>query len=137
MKRNKEKLLIIFIIIIILFLIYLMIPYFTINKLTIKYGSEFLSLYSENGFYEDIEYLKVLQYRDEKAKMYYMDDDRLKKELSGLDDNYAAVLYIEENHSSASVFIFDDVNGEWRLSGWYLIWSVSGTADGFIWPYYF
>lgn len=89
-------------------------PYLTINKLTIKYGTEFLSLYTENGFYEEIEYLKVLQYRDEKADMYYMDNDRLKKELSGLNNNYAAVLYIEENHSSASVFIFADVNGEWR-----------------------
>lgn len=60
-------------------LIYFLVPYFKVNSLTAKYGAEFSSLYSENGFYEDIEYLKVFQYRDEKVDMVYLDDDRLKK----------------------------------------------------------
>lgn len=67
------------------FLTYLFVPYFRVNNLTKKYGSEFQELYSENGFYSDIEYLKVFQYRDEKVN----------------------------------------------------IQSASGTADRFMWPYYF
>lgn len=124
-------------IIIALFLIYLAVPYFQAGHLTKKYGTEFLDLYSENGFYDNIEYLKVFQYRDEKTNLYYLDDDRLKEELRDLGRDYAVVLYVEENHSSASLFIFYDEDGQWKLSSWNLIWSTSGTADGFMWPYYY
>lgn len=121
----------------VLVFIYLLIPYFMIHNLTKKYGSEFTELYRENGFYNDIEYLKIIQYRDEKADFYYSDNDKIKKELDSLDNDYAVVLYVEENHNSASLFIFSDEDGQWKLSNWHLIWSYSGTADGFLWPYYF
>lgn len=124
-------------IIIILLIVCLFIPYFVANDLTKKYGAEFSNLYSENGFYSNIEYLRVLQYRDKKVNIYYLDNDRLKKELTSLGNDYAVVLYIEENHSSASIFIFYDDEGQWKLSNWNLIWSTSGSADGFMWPYYF
>ena len=123
--------------VLILLFIYIFKPYFLVNDLTEKYGSEFLELYGENGFYNDIEYLKVFQYRDEKADIYCLDNDRLEKELRSLGNDYAVVLYIEENHSSASLFIFCDENGQWKLLNWNLIWSASGTADGYMWPYYF
>lgn len=118
-------------------LIYLFTPYFVVNHLTEKYGAEFGELYSENGFYSDIEYLKIIQYRNEKVNFYFLDNEKLNKELSDLDNNYAVVLYVEENHSSASLFIFCDESGQWKFVNWNLIWSVSGTADGFMWPYYF
>ncbi len=137
MKKIKKGLVIFIIFVLMLLFIYFIVPYFAINKLTAKYGSEFADLYSENGFYDDIEYLKVLQYRDERADIYYLTDDRLKNKLSSLDDDHAAILYIEENHSSASIFIFGDVNGEWKFEGWDLIRSFSGTAEGVMWPYYF
>lgn len=121
----------------ILFLIFLLKPYFMVNRLTKKYGSEFCELYSENGFYSDIEYLKVFQYRDEKADIYYLDNTRLKKELSNLSQEYAVVFYVEENHSSASFFIFYDENGSWKLLSWSPVWSSLGTADGFMFPCYF
>lgn len=136
MKKNK-KLLVIFGIIITLLIVCLFIPYFVAEDLTKKYGAEFSNLYSENGFYSNIEYLRVLQYRDKKVNFYYLDNDRLKKELTSLSNDYAVVLYIEENHSSASLFIFYDEGGQWKLSNWNLIWSTSGSADGFMWPYYF
>lgn len=124
-------------IIVTLLLICLSVPYFQVNHLTKKYGSDFLDLYSENGFYDDMEYLKVFQYRDEKINLYYLDNDRLKQKLSNLGDEYAVVLYVEENHSSASLFIFYDEAGRWKLSDWDLIWSSSGSADGFMWPYFY
>lgn len=135
MKKHGKKWMIVFIILVPV-LIYLLVPYFKVNSLTAKYGAEFSSLYSENGFYEDIEYLKVFQYRDEKVDMVYLDDDRLKKELDILDDDYAVVLYVEENHSSVALFIFCDANGKWELSEWDIVRSFSGTADGFMWPCY-
>lgn len=135
MKKHK-KILIIVLIVLIPLMIYLFTPYFMADILTKKYGADFLSLYSENGFYNDIEYLKVFQYRNEKVKMVYFDKDNLKKKWDILNDDYAVVLYIEENHSSASLFIFYDVDGKWELSSWDVVWSYSGTADGFMWPYY-
>lgn len=140
MELGKKKKTIIFSTITILILavvLYFLMPYFKVHNLTKKYGSEFQELYGENGFYNDIEYLKVFQYRNEKSDIYYFGNDKLKKELGNLDSNYAVVLYVEENHSSASFFVFYDENGQWKLLNWNLLWSVSGTADGFIWPYYF
>ena len=139
MKKTKKRVWIFSSIITgsLLLLIYLFAPYFVVNNLTEKYGAEFAELYSENGFYNDIEYLKIIQYRNEKVNFYYLDNDKVKNELSDLDHNYAVVLYVEENHSSASLFIFGDENGQWKFVNWNLIWSVSGTADGFMWPYYF
>ena len=137
MKKIKNKLPVVLAIVIIAFLIYLFMPYFMVKNLTRKYEAEFLDLYSENGFYNNIEYLKVFQYRDEKADIYYLGNNRLKKELDDLGSDYAVILYVEENHSSAALFIFYDENGQWKLSSWNLIWSISGTADGIMWPYYF
>lgn len=139
MKKTKKRVWIFSAIItgFLLLLIFLFSPYFVVNNLTEKYGAEFGELYSENGFYSEIEYLKIIQYRNEKVNFYYLDSDKLKKELSDLDNNYAVVLYVEEKHSSASLFIFCDENGQWKFVNWNLIWSVSGTADGFMWPYYF
>lgn len=137
MIKSKKALFLVLAIVIPLFLIYLFVPYIRVDNLTKKYGSGFEELYNENGFYSGIEYLKVFQYQDEKVNIYGLDDDRLKKELSNLGNDYAVVLYIEENHSSASLFTFYDENGKWKLLEWNTIWSYGGTADGFMWPYYF
>ncbi len=133
----RKKLLVFLGVIMVLLLFFLLKPYVTVNHLTQKYGSEFSGLYGENGFYSDIEYLKVLQYRDEKADIYYLDNAALKRELDNLGQEYAVVLYVEENHNSASLFIFYDENGRWELLNWNTIWSFSGTADGFMFPCYF
>ena len=111
-------------------------PYYSVNSLTKKYADEFSELYRDNGFYEDIEYLKVFKYRNEEVNIQCLNNKKLKNRLNNLNDDYAVVLYIEKNHSSASLFIFYDVDGQWELLDWYLVWSYSGTADGFMWPYY-
>ena len=133
----KKKFLVFLGVITILLLLFLLKPYVMVHHLTKEYGSEFCELYSENGFYSDIEYLKVFQYRDKKADIYYLGNTGLKKELSNLTQEYAVVLYVEENHSSASIFIFYDENGQWKLVSWSTVWSSFGTADGFMFPCYF
>lgn len=123
-------------IVILSLIIYLLLPYYRVQYLTKKYGFEFLNLFSENGFYNNIEYLRVFKYRDENVNIFYLDSDELKTKINNLDDNYAVVLYVEENHNSASLFIFYDEEDQWELSSWVLIWSWSGSADGFMWPCY-
>ena len=132
---NEKKVLIVSILLLIVAL-FIFRPYYSVNSLTKKYADEFLELYRDNGFYEDIEYFKVFKYRNEEVNIQCLNNKKLKNRLNNLNDDYAVVLYIEENHSSASLFIFYDVDGQWELLDWYLVWSYSGTADGFMWPYY-
>ena len=134
MCRIKKIVLVISVVIILVLLI--IKPYYFVDSLTEKYGSEFSELYSENGFYENIEYFKVFKYRNEEVSIGCLGNKMLKDELDNLNDDCAVVLYVEENHSSASLFVFFDKDDQWKLLDWYLIWSYSGTADGFIWPYY-
>ena len=136
--RMRKKYKIVFIISIILLILILLIfrPYYSVNSLTKKYASEFSELYRDNGFYEGIEYFKVLKYRNEQVVIKCLSNEKLKNTLDNLNDDYAVVLYVEENHSSSSLYIFYDEDGQWKLLDWYLVWSNSGTADGFMWPYY-
>lgn len=132
----RKKVLIVSILLLLIVALFIFRPYYSVNSLTKKYADEFSELYRDNGFYEDIEYFKVFKYRNEEVNIQCLNNKKLKNRLNNLNDDYAVVLYIEENHSSASLFIFYDVDGQWKLLDWYLVWSYSGTADGFMWPYY-
>lgn len=134
--RKKNKIVFIIFIIILIVILFIFRSYYSVNSLTKKYGSEFSELYRENGFYEDIEYFKVFKYRNEEVDIRCLNNKKLKNVLDNLNDDYAVVLYVEENHSSASLFIFFDEDDQWNLLDWYLVWSYSGSADGFMWPYY-
>lgn len=129
---NRRKFIII--ICVILLVIVCMIPYIQAEKLTREYGDEFADLYTENGFYENIEYLKVLKYKDKKIWAFYP-NKRIKKEVER-EENKAVVLYVEENHSSCALYFFSLQQGEWKLEKWETIWSYSGSAEGAMWPYY-
>lgn len=65
---------------------------------------------------DSIEYLRVLNYNKKKST--------------------AKVLYIAAEHSSANIFYFKKKNGLWIMDSWDTIWSKTGSADDFIWPYY-
>lgn len=63
----------------------------------------------EDGFEEDI---KVLEYTDEHA-----------------------VLYVKSS-SSGNLYYFDrGEGGGWTHDTWDTVWSLAGSADGFVWPY--
>ena len=117
--RKKYK--IVFIISIILLILILLIfrPYYSVNSLTKKYASEFSELYRDNGFYEGIEYFKVLKYRNEQVVIKCLSNEKLKNTLDNLNDDYAVVLYVEENHSSSSLFMMKMVNGNYWTGIWF------------------
>lgn len=135
MRKNK-KIVIIILVIVLIAALFIFKPYYSVYRLTQKYGSEFSKLYRANGFYEDIKYFKVFKYRNEEVGIRCLNNKKLKDVLGKLNDDYAVVLYVEENHSSASLFIFLEKDCKWELLDWYLVWSYSGSADGFMWPYY-
>lgn len=90
------------------------IPYLRVEYMSAKHGDTFAKSYHGTGMFEDIEYLKVMEYSEREAKVYYV----LSKKVAGI------------------LAEFENRNGIWKLTGWGAIWSTSGSADGFIWPYY-
>lgn len=96
---------------------------------------EFNDLYKSVGFYRNIEYLKVLKYKDEEAHVYSF-NKKIRDEIENISGNEALILYIEEGHSSASLFIFAERNKQWELVKWNTLWAHSGSADSFFWPFY-
>lgn len=89
-------------------------PYLKVEYLTEKHGNAFAELHQSIGMFEEIEYLKVMDYSESEAEVYYVVSEK------------AAGVLAE----------FERRNGSWELAGWETVWSSSGSADGFIWPYY-
>lgn len=113
MNKPREKL-IVLIIICFLVIIFVFIPYIKVEILTNKYFNEFAELYKLCNMIDQIDYYKVYDYSTTSARIYY----------------------VAKNKSSGNIFEFSKKDGEWILKDWKTIWSDSGSADGFIWPYY-
>ena len=86
--------------------------YARVEYLTSKYGDEFKDGYRQTNMIDSIEYLKVLEY----------------------DIQYAKVLYID---GAADYIWFKKENNQWIMEKWDTVWSDSGSADGITWPPYF
>lgn len=78
--------------------------------LTMRHGSEFL-MFDEVNLAEKF---KILKYNNDFARIYC----------------------VSKNRASGNIFTFRKVGGKWNYDKWeHGVWSKSGTADGFIWPY--
>lgn len=135
MKKNRIKKAVVILSILILLCLPLFYPYLEVDRLTKKYGEEFSELYRDNGFYSDIEYLKVIKYKEESAH-FFISNKKISDEIDELSNSDALVLYIEEGHSSASLFVYTLEDNQWKFVEWYTLWAYSGSADDFFWPYY-
>ena len=89
----------------------MIVPYIKVEILTLLHGQEFSGLEQQTKS----EYFKVFAY------------DR---------EHLAQVYYVEKNHSSGNLFTFIKEDEEWKLYQWDTIWSLSGSADDIIWPFY-
>ena len=112
MIKNKRIFLIMAISIL---LIVLLFPYVKVEILTIQHKSVFSNLYDSNRMLKEIEYFKIMNYSKKTAEVYYVSKGKK-----------AGLLY---------KFIKDDKD-VWQLEQWDVVWSASGSADNFIWPYY-
>lgn len=81
--------------------------------LTAKYGFLFKDRYQSDTMLSGIDSFKVLSF----------------------DDKHATVYYVSEGRGSGNIVEYSMENGVWESQGWKTIWSASGSADGFIWPY--
>ncbi len=78
--------------------------------LTVKYGEEFIGLEMQTNMIGPATSLKVLEYSEEYARVYYKDE-------------------------GGFVFEFYKNNDVWIRNRWYAVWSKTGSADDIMWPY--
>ncbi len=108
------KLRIILLIIVFCFLLIWVGSIIKCEVLTALHGDEFNAIYKENNMIGEIEYLKILEYSNKVARVYY----------------------ISLNKSSGNILKFSKIDEQWKYDKWeQTVWSTSGTADGVVWPY--
>ena len=111
MKKKIKK--IIFFLILLLMVVYVVVPYTRVEVLTYRYGNQFENEYNQTTMVGYVDYLKVMDYSEEEATIFYV--------TKGVDGIQMKFLKIDSF---------------WVLDEWNVVWSTSGSADGFIWPYY-
>lgn len=104
----KKKICIIVAIILILIIA---VPYIKVEFLTMYASEQFER--SSFEMVDNISYCKVMKYQSE----------------------YAEVLYVCKGKATILVK-YEKISDEWKEKSWQCIWSATGTADEFIWPYY-
>lgn len=112
MNKMGKKLICCLCVLLITFCMYWIFSIIKSEYLTTTYGSCFEEYYCE---YTSLEYtyLKVLNYGDDKAIVYYV-----------------------ERHEGGDVLYFEkDKQGRWNIVEWKTIWSRTGSASEFVWPY--
>ena len=108
----KKRLIILLLVIIIPILIWIA-SLVKCEVLTYKHGKEFESLYKQTNMLDKQKYCKVLDYSDTCARVYY----------------------VGVNRETGNVIWYIKKDGNWELDEWDTVWSKTGSADGFIWPY--
>lgn len=82
--------------------------------LTACYGEYFEENYKSNTMMGEIDYLKVLDYSGNTARVYY----------------------VSKNRACGDILVFEKRNGQWVYGGWEkTVWSKTGSAEGYMWPY--
>lgn len=96
------------------FLLSWTVPCLYYEILTFQHGNVFVGLQKNTNMIDEVDGLKVLTYSDSRARVYYIGD-------------------------TGDILTFHKVNGFWELEdgGWVTVWSKTGGADGFVWPYFY
>ena len=102
-------------IIFVVFLLFWPVSVLKCERLTDMYAHEFSDAREETNLLSECETFKILEYTE----------------------SYAVGYYITIGSGSGNKLYFERENGQdvWNLSHWETIWSTSGSADGFLWPY--
>ncbi|MDE7367729.1 MAG: hypothetical protein K2N24_10270 [Lachnospiraceae bacterium] len=105
-------------IILIILVLLILFPYIKVEIHTFLFGGQFRNLYDASGWIENVRYFKVMEYNNSCADILYVSDS--------------------ENEGSKATFLyhFQKINDQWELESWECLWSRSGNAEKFFYPYY-
>lgn len=83
--------------------------------LTHRYGQEFQRAWADHTMIGEQAQCKVLAYTD----------------------TYARIYVVEEGRNSGNLLEFTKAEDStrWDFQSWETVWSATGSADGFLWPY--
>ena len=98
----------------IVLIIYIILSYSRVEILTLLHGNEFEGLQKQTNMIGDSKYLKVFEYSEENAQVYY----------------------VEEGGLGGDMLTFEKNNDEWVMISWDAVWSKYGSADDITWPFY-
>ena len=115
-----RRILIVVFLFIVAFLIY---PYVRVEILTYSYGNQFANLPRDPAWSGELVYLKVLEYSDTEAEVYMVEhvvDLNKKKYKVG----------------TKYTFSRSNIRIPWKMKTFNTIWSESGSADQWMYPYY-
>lgn len=93
--------------------IFLVYPYAKAEYLTLRFGDDFAEQEQQTHMLDPADFHKVIEYSDTRA----------------------VVLYVSSTSKNEITFVKDS-NGLWKIDVWKTIWSKTGSADEFYWPYY-
>lgn len=80
--------------------------------LTVKHREEFADAYKQTNMIANVDAFKVLRCSGTEAEVYYI-----------------------SKHTAGHLLMFKRESDGWALHRWETVWSKSGSADGWIWPY--
>ena len=109
-SKTKKRMAII--IIVSVFIIALFFPYLKAAYLTLLHGEEFEGLELQTHMLNEARYFRVLEYSENEATVFYVSDT-------------GDLITFVKNESD-----------QWTIQCWKTIWSTTGSADEFYWPYY-
>lgn len=111
-----KKITILFLVSIVLFLLIWGISLAKSEVLTLIHGHEFSdpNLYKDNTMFVEKRYLKVLEYSQDIARVYY----------------------VSINNLGADVLTFVKEKNQWKFYKWETVWAKGGSASEVIWPYW-
>lgn len=95
-------------------LAFLFYPYLQAEILTWQHGPAFKDGYQQTGLIAEVEYFKVIKHSTTTAEVFYVSKD----------------------HAGGNLLIFSYEENQWQLKRWSAVWSKTGSADGFMWPFY-
>ena len=114
-KRFSKVIKITFIAIFLCFFIIWIVALLKCELLTLFHGKEFETIYKENTMMGNIDYLKVLEYSEQHARVYY----------------------VSQNRSAGDILCFVKQGTRWKYDYWErTVWSATGSASEVIWPYW-
>jgi len=79
---------------------------------TVQHGKKFTDLYKDTNMISSVDYLKVLNYSDTSARIYYVSKGGM-----------------------GNIITVIKQDGQWAYDKWETVWSTSGSADEFVFPY--